>query len=176
MIKAYSSSAPEATHIFVSCCFTTAHHHPLTCRETTGAQPALWSGSTTGRELLSLGIVRDKRDLPLRQGRETPTARFPATALPCATAWAEQTLQPCSLHATVWHWIWGTHDQRKDSTMGHKVDLVLRWSLGGAMAAIVSTYSTYQGDSGQHTLRKDVTCIHVKSSSPIKGIVQTQSV
>ena len=40
----------------------------------------------------------------------------------------------------------------------------------------ISSHTHYQGYSCQHTLRKNVTCIHIKSSSPTKGTRHTQSV
>ena len=37
----------------------------------------------------------------------------------------------------------------------------------------ISSHIPYQGDSGQHTLRKDVTGVHIKSSSHSKDTGQT---
>ena len=73
--------------------------------------------------------------VPETEGRED----YSTTTLEHATARDEWTLQPHSIHITVWHWIWGNHDQGEDSAMGCRVDLVQGWSLGGAVAAIVDT-------------------------------------
>lgn len=49
LIKAYSSSAPEATQIFDSCCSTTAHHCPFTCRDYVGPACSVeWFHSRAG--------------------------------------------------------------------------------------------------------------------------------
>ena len=40
------------------------------------------------------------------------------TILPCTPARAKWTFQPCSVHTTAWHWIWGGQDCGKDSTIG----------------------------------------------------------
>ena len=40
------------------------------------------------------------------------------------------------------HWIWGSHDQGKDSTMGHRGDPVPELSLGEVAEAIIGTDSS----------------------------------
>lgn len=40
------------------------------------------------------------------------------------------------------HWIWGSHNQGEDSTMGYRGDRVLGQSLGRIAVAIMGAYSS----------------------------------
>ena len=61
----------------------------------------------------------------------------PKTTLLHTPAWAKETFWPPTLHITVSYWIWGSHDQEKDSTMGCRGNLVPRWSLSRVAVAVV---------------------------------------
>ena len=64
------------------------------------------------------------------------------------------------------------------SPIGQWLPFEKRRSLFNTQLCLKSLHSSpkpYQGDSHQHTLRKNATSIRVKTSSPTKGIGHTQS-
>ena len=85
---------------------------------------------------------------------------------------------------------WASSDPNLRSSAPTTVDLIptsvgWKWPLsrgealaqtGSGSSHCISSLTSYHGDSCQHSLEKDLACIHVKSSSPIKATGHTQTV
>ena len=88
-----------------------------------------------------------------RQCRERSAlvaAGFPRTTSLYIPAQAEQIIQFCSLHATVQHWIWGSNNWGRHSTLGYRGNLVPGWDLGGGVeTTIVGAYLNSTPEAAQ---------------------------
>lgn len=62
---------------------------------------------------------------------------------------AEQKLQPCSVHAIVWHWIWRGYDGEKDSKVGPSGSPVPGQIPSGREVATGDTFSRSASEATQ---------------------------
>ena len=98
-----------------------------------GLTEGLWEAQT-------LLIGSTHTGLPLRQGGERfalPAAEFLETASQHTSDQVGQKFWPHSLHITVQHRIWDSHDWGEDSTVGRRCDLVPGLSIDGEGVALL---------------------------------------
>lgn len=170
IIGPYSSSALEASQISDSGHFTTAHlpvhakspHRPIVYGYTIGWQMLEAVTSCEGRRGLAPMAASE-------QSKEKKTGVcIGSTSETTWTSVADVSQEPTqaplvqdSMHLGQASWF---RKRRKHA-------------LKGSSSSTPHLYPTsYQGNSCQHTTRKDMTCIPVKSRSPTTGIEHTQSV
>lgn len=88
-----------------------------------------------------------------RRARETWTPLMGSTHMLTSsrsrTERAEQKLQPCSVHAIVWHWIWRGYDGEKDSKVGPSGSPVPGQIPSGREVATGDTFSRSASEATQ---------------------------
>lgn len=101
--------------------------------EDLGLTEGLW-----GSQTLLIGSTHI--DLPLRQGGERSSltdVEFLETAPQHTSAQDGQNFWPHSLHITEQDWIWGSHEEGEDLTVGHRCDFVPGFSISGEAVTLL---------------------------------------
>ena len=92
------------------------------------------------------------------------------TTTTCTLSSAEQPHHPsCYSTASLWGWGCWCFD-------GHWAEEKPFLTPGSSPSTSSSSLTSYHGDSCQHSLRKDLTCVHIKFSSASKDIGHMQTV
>ena len=112
-------------------------------------KPPCLVGGPQRRAVKRTDATLELAGLPLRQGRERHdlvSSSFPTTAWLNTPAQTEQMLL-----VTLQHWIWGSHDWIKDSTIGHRGNWFPTRSQGRVAVATLGASSNRAPEAAQIT-------------------------